>query len=218
MKRFRNLFVASAALLVIVISVTVATGGRPLAQITTSSIRICDEIPIRVVLTNVARIAGDVKITNDGESPIPTRLNGSVLVDSSAQNAVRTKPALQVTDVFQREVVTTLEPGQPTGTSTFHVPHSRLLVIENASGFAQMGPPTQPPVVVIKTGANGEEGFRLLSSQLGGGGWILSPMGWGPVFGYADPLSEVEVRFSRVGVTTGTAKATITLTGHYVDQ
>jgi hypothetical protein len=132
MKRFRTLLLASAVLLLVVITVTLATGGRALAQITAECIKICDEVPVRVVLTNVARIVGDVRITNDSETPIPTRLNGAVQVDSSAQNAVRTRSALQVTDVFQREVVITLEPGQVTETTNFSVPQSRLLAIESA--------------------------------------------------------------------------------------
>lgn len=218
MKRFRNLLLASAGLMVVAITVTLATGGRALAQITSECIRICDEVPIRVVLSNVARIVGDVKITNDSDSPIPMKLNGSVLVDSSAQNAVRTRPGLQVTDVVQREVVITLEPGQATETASFLVLQSRLLVIETVSGFAQMGSASQLPVVVIKTVANGDEAQRVLLSQQASGGWIFSPFGWGPAFGYADPGSKVEVRFTRLGAATGTAKATITLTGHYVDQ
>ena len=218
MKRFRKLLLASAGLMVVAITVTLATGGRALAQITRECIRICDEVPIRVVLSNVARIVGDVKITNDSDSPIPMKLNGSVLVDSSAQNAVRTRSGLQVTDVFQREVVITLEPGQATETASFLVPQSRLLVIETVSGFAQMGSASQLPVVVIKTVANGDEAQRVLLSQQASGGWIFSPFGWGPAFGYADPASKVEVRFTRLGATVGTAKATIALTGHFVDQ
>ena len=198
MKRFRNLVLASAGLVVVAITVTLATGGRALAQ--------------------VAQFIGDVKIINDSDSPIPTRVNGSVLVDSSAQHAVRTRPALQVTDVFQREVVITLEPGQVTETASFLVPQARLLVIETATGFAEMGPGAQAPAVVIKTFANGDAAQRVLSSQPVSGGWILSPFGFGPLFGYADPASKVEVRFTRLGVTVGTAKATITLTGHYIDQ
>ena len=218
MKRFRNLFLASAGLLVIVITVTLATGGRTLAQITTECIKICDEVPVRVVLANVSRIVGDVRIINDSDTPIPTRLNGAVLVDSSSQNSLRTRSALQVTDVFQRQVEITLEPGQSAETAAFLVPQSRLLVIETASGFAQMGTAFQAPVVFVKTIANGDEAQRLFLSQQASGGWILSPLGWGSPFGYADPGSKVEVRFARVGGSVGTAKATITLTGHYVDQ
>jgi hypothetical protein len=79
MKRFRNLFFALAGLLALVITVTLATNGRTLAQITSECIKICDEVPVRVVLANVARIVGDVRIINDSDSPIPTRLNGAVL-------------------------------------------------------------------------------------------------------------------------------------------
>lgn len=100
MKRVRNFMFASAGLLLIVVTVAVATGERTIAQITAGCIKICDEVPVRVALTNVARIVGDVKVANDSDSPIPTRLNGAVLVDSSAQNAVRTRSALQVTDVW----------------------------------------------------------------------------------------------------------------------
>lgn len=218
MKRFRNLFLASAALLSIVVTVTLATSGRTLAQITSDCIKICDEVPLRVVLTNVARIVGEVKITNDGDTPIPTRLNGAVLVDSSANNAVRTRLALQVTDVFQREVVITLEPGQFTETASFLVPQSRLLAIEAASGFAQMGTAFQAPAAFFRTVANGDQAGRLFSSQQASGGWILSPIGWGSPLLYADPASKVEVTFSRLGGAVGTAKATITFSGHYIDQ
>jgi hypothetical protein len=179
MKRFRNLFLASAAPLVIVITVTLATGGRTLAQITSECIKICDEVPVRVALANIARIVGDVRIINDSDTPIPTRLNGAVLVDSSAQNSVRTRSALQVTDVFQREVVITLEPGQFTETASFLVPQSRLLAIESASGFAQMGTAFQAPTAFVKTTANGDPAGRLFLSQQTNGGWILSPFGWG---------------------------------------
>lgn len=218
MKRVRNLMVASAGLLMIVVAVTVVAGRRSIAQITADCIKICDEVPVRVALTNIARFAGDVRITNESDAPIPTKLNGAVLVDSSSENAVRTRSALQVTDVFQREVEITLEPGQITETATFNVPQSRLLVIESASGFAQMGTPTQAPSVIIKTVANGDEAQRLLQPQLVSGGWILSPFGWGSVFGYADPASKVEVRFTRLGGGVGTAKATVTLSGHFIDQ
>ena len=218
MKRVRNFMFASAGLLMIVVTVAVATGERTIAQITAECIKICDEVPVRVALTNIARIAGDVRITNESDSPIPTKLNGAVLVDSSAQNAVRTRSALQVTDVFQREVVITLEPGQITETSTFSVPQSRLLAIESASGFAQMGAPTQAPVVVVRTIANGDPAGRIFMAQLSSGGWILSPVSWGSPLLYADPGSKVELKFSRVGTAVGTATATVTLSGHFIDQ
>ena len=218
MKRVRNFMFASAGFLMIVVTVAVATGERTIAQITAGCIKICDEVPVRVALTNIARIAGDVRITNDSDTPIPTRLNGAVLVDSSAQNAVRTRSGLQVTDVFQREVVITLEPGQVTETASFNVPQSRLLAIESASGFAQMGAPTQAPVVLVKTIANGDYAGRIFMAQFSSGGWILSPVSWGSPLLYADPGSKVELKFSRVGTVVGTATATVTLSGHFIDQ
>jgi hypothetical protein len=214
MKRFRNLLLASAGLMVVAITVTLATGGRALAQLTGECIKICDEVPIRVVLANVARIVGDVKITNDSDSPIPTKLNGSVLVDSSAQNAVRTRSGLQVTDVFQREVKITLEPNQIAEKVSFVVPQSRLLVIESFSGFATMGHPLQSPIVNFQTVANGEAGVH---SEQVIGGWSLFPPGGAFSKAYADPSSKVEVRFLRTGG-TGTATMTLTFTGHYIDQ
>ena len=218
MKRVRNFMFASAGLLIIVVAVSVVAGRHSIAQITADCIKICDEVPVRVALTNIARIAGDVRITNESDAPIPTRLNGAVRLDTSNENAVRTRSGLQVTDVFQREVEITLDPGQVIETATFNVPQSRLLVIESASGFAQMGAGAQAPLVAIKTVANGDVAQRLLQPELVNGGWILSPFGWGSVFGYADPASKVEVRFTRLGATGGTAKATVTLSGHFIDQ
>ena len=219
MKRFRNFLLASAGLLVFVLSLMLTTGGRTIAQITSECIRICDEVPVRVALTNVARIVGDVKISNDGDSPIPTRVNGAIQVDSSPRNALRTKSGLQVTDIFQREVTITLAPGDSNEKVSFLVPQSRLLVIEGASGFAQMGPGAQAPQVNFKTTANGDPAFHLLFSlPASGGGWNLSAPGWGPVLAYADPASTVEVTFARAGITIGTATMTLTFTGHFIDQ
>ncbi|MCM3903279.1 MAG: hypothetical protein ND866_16365 [Pyrinomonadaceae bacterium] len=209
---------ASAGLLVFVLSLMLTTGGRTIAQITSECIRICDEVPVRVALANVARIVGDVRITNDGDSPIPTRVNGAIQVDSSARNALRTKSGLQVTDIFQREVTITLAPGDSNEKVSFHVPQSRLLVIEGASGFAQMGPGAQAPQVIFKTMANGDPGVHLVFANPGAGGWTLSAPGWGPVLAYADPASTVEVTFARAGTTIGTATMTLTFTGHFIDQ
>ncbi len=218
MKRFRNLLLASAGLLVFVLSLMLTTGGRTIAQITSECIRICDEVPVRVALANVARIVGDVRITNDDDSPIPTRVSGAIQVDSSPRNALRTKSGLQVTDIFQREVTITLAPGDSNEKVSFLVPQSRLLVIEGASGFAQMGPGPQAPQIIFKTTANGDPGVHLVFAQPGGGGWNLSAPGWGSALAYADPASTVEVTFARAGITIGTATMTLTFTGHFIDQ
>ena len=219
MKRFRNLLLASAGIIFFALSLTLATGGRTaIAQITRECIRICDEIPIRVSLTNVARIVGDVKITNDGDSPIPTRVNNAIQVESSTRNALRTKPVLEVTDTFQREVTITLEPGDSTEKVSFQVPQSRLLVIEGVSGIAQMGPVFQLPQVLFKTTANGDPGVHYLFTSLYPGNGVYSIYQPSPVPGYADPASTVEVTFSRIPNSTGTAKLSLTFTGHFIDQ
>jgi len=216
MKSFRNLLLGAAGILFLTLSIALATGSRAIAQISSECIKICDEIPIRVVLTNVARIVGDVKITNDDDSPIPTRVNGAIQVDSSTRNALRTKQVLEVTDTFQREVTITLEPGDPTESVSFHVPQSRLLVIEGVSGYAQMGVVAQAPHVFFKTTTNGEIAGRLLfSSPNGGGLWNIYGQS---IPSYADPASTVEVTFARFPNSTGTAKLSLTFTGHFIDQ
>jgi len=218
MKSFRNLLLASAGILFLALSLAMATGSRTIAQISSECIKICDEIPIRVALTNVARIVGDVKITNDGDSPIPTRVNNAIQVESSTRNPLRTKPVLEVTDTFQREVTITLEPGDSTEKVSFQVPQSRLLKIEGASGIAQMGAVIQFPQVFFRTTANGDPGVHILFSSLYPGNGVYSIFEPSPVLGYADPASTVEVSFSRVPNSTGTAKLSLTFTGHFIDQ
>jgi hypothetical protein len=166
---------------------------------------------------NILSVIGEVKISNDSESPIPARVSGPIQIASSSVNAVRTKPVLQVTDTFQREVKITLEPNDHISNMTFNVPQSRLLVIEGWGGFAQMGNTAlQYPQVHFKTIANSSQVNYPVFAQTGGGGWFLSDPGWGGK-AYADPDSTVEVTFAR-SIATGTATMTLVLTGHYVDQ
>lgn len=216
MKRFRSLLLASVGLLAFALAVSLSGAGRVIARQAQECVKICDEIPLSTVVRNVITVIGDVKITNDSDSPIPTRVNGPIQIASSTRDAVRTKPVLQVTDVFQREVKITLEPNDQISTASFNVPQNRLLVIEGWSGFAQMGSTLQYPKVSFKTTANGELGSFLVFAQPGGGGWFLYHPGWGAK-AYADPDSTVEVTFLRFGF-TGTATMTLTLTGYYIDQ
>jgi hypothetical protein len=216
MKKFRNLLLASVGLVVFALAVSLSGPGRVIARQAQECIKICDEIPLSTVVKNVITVIGDVKISNDSDSPIPTRVNGPIQIASSTRDAVRTKPALQVTDVFQREVKITLEPNDQIGTATFNVPQSRLLVIEGWTGFAQMGQPLQFPQVQIKTTGNGTPVTAPVFGQPVSGGWILNHLGWGFKL-YADPDSTVEVRFARSG-TAGTATMTLSLSGHYIDQ
>ena len=159
MKRFRNVLLASIGLIFILTLALALTGaGRAVAQGTRDCIKICDDAPLSTVVKNILSVIGEVKISNDSESPIPARVTGPIQIASSSSNAVRTKPALQVTDTFQREVKITLEPNDHSSTTTFNVPQSRLLVIEGWGGFAQMGNPVQFPQVYFKTIANGSLG------------------------------------------------------------
>ena len=217
MKRFRNVMLASFGLIfILTLTLTLTSRGRAVAQETRECIKICDDAPLSTVVKNILSVIGEVKISNDSDSPIPMRASGPIQIASSSVNAVRTKPVLQVTDTFQREVKITLEPNDNTSTTTFNVPQSRLLVIEGWEGFAQMGHPLQYPYVHFKTIANGSPVNIPVFAQSGGGGWFLSHLGWG-FKAYADPDSTVEVTFTR-GNTIGTATMTLVLTGHYVDQ
>jgi len=216
MKRFRNVLLASLGLIfILTLALTLTSRGRAVAQ-TRDCIRICDDAPLSTVVKNILSVIGEVKISNDSDSPIPARVSGPIQIASSSVNAVRTKPVLQVTDTFQREVKITLEPNDNFSTATFNVPQSRLLVIEGWEGFAQMGNATnQFPFVHFKTIANGSPVAFPVFAQAGGGGWFLSKPGWGNA--YAEPDSTVEVTFAR-GIATGTATMSLVLTGHYVDQ
>jgi hypothetical protein len=216
MKRFRNVLFASFGLIfILTLALTLTGRWRAVAQ-TRDCIKICDDAPLSTVVKNILSVIGEVKISNDSDSPIPARVSGPIQIASSSVNAVRTKPVLQVTDTFQREVKITLEPNDPISTTTFNVPQSRLLVIEGWGGFAQMGHPVQYPVVHFKTLANGSMVNYPVFSQAGGGGWFLSDPGWGGK-AYADPDSTVEVTFARSNP-IGTATMSLVLTGHYVDQ
>ena len=216
MKRFRNFLLASAGFFALTLAVSMSGVGSAIARQAQECVRICDDKPLSTVVQNVLRVIGDVKITNDSDSPIPTRVNGPVQIASSPRDSVRTKATPLVTDVFQREVKITLEPNDLIGTASFTVPASKLLVIEGWSGFAQMGSPLQFPKVLFKTTANGDLGSYLVFAQPGGGGWFLHHPGWGAK-AYADPASTVEVTFARSGG-TGTATMTMTFKGHYIDQ
>lgn len=216
MKRFRNLLLASGGLVVFALVVSQLGPGRAIARQAQECIKICDEVPLSTIVKNLVTVVGNVKISNDSDSPIPTRVNGAIQIASSARDAVRTRSALLVTDVFQREVKITLEPNDFTSTATFTVPQSRLLVIEGWMGFAQMGQAIQFPQVTIKATGNGNPVFAPVFIEPGGGGWFLNHPGWGGKL-YADPDSTVEVRFARNG-TIGTATMTLTLTGHFIDQ
>ena len=215
MKRF-NLLLVSVGLVAFVIMASQTDPGKAFARQAQECVKICDEVPLSTVVRNVISVIGDVKITNDSDSPIPTRVNGPIQIASSTRDSVRTKPTLQVTDVFQREVKITLEPNDQIGTATFNVPQSRLLAIEGWAGFAQMGQPIQFPHVHFKTTANGDTVAYPLFIQQGGGGWFLNQPGWGGT-AYADPSSTVEVTFIR-STPVGTATMTLTMTGHYIDQ
>lgn len=216
MKRFKNFLIASVGFLILVLTLTLTDVGRAVAQSTGECIRICTDAPLRVAVENIARIVGDVRITNDSDSPVPTRVNGPVHIASSPRNAVQTRATLLVTDIFQKEVKITLEPNDLSSTASFTVPASKLLAIEGWAGFAQMGHPLQFPQVHFKTTANGDPGFYPVFTQPGAGGWFLQHPGWGGK-AYADPGSTVEVIFARNGG-TGTATMTLTFTGHYIDQ
>lgn len=216
MKRFRNFLLASVGLVAFALAVSLSGPGRAIARQAQECVKICDEIPLSTVVKNVISVIGDVKITNDSDSPIPTRLNGPIQIASSPRDAVRTKPTLLVTDVFQREVKITLEPNDLGSIATFNVPQSRLLAIEGWAGFAQMGQAFQFPHVHFKTTANGDTVAYPVFIQQGVGGWFLNQPGWGGT-AYADPGSTVEVTFTRSNP-VGTATMTLTLTGHYIDQ
>ncbi len=132
-------------ILILTLVLTLTSRGRAVAQETRECIKICDDAPLSTVVKNILSVIGEVKISNDSESPIPARVTGPIQIASSPGNAVRTKAGLQVTDTFQREVKITLEPNDYISTTTFNVPQSRLLVIEGWGGFAQMGHPVQYP-------------------------------------------------------------------------
>lgn len=212
MKRLRNLLVASVGLLTLALAVSQLVPGRAIARQAQECVKICDEVPLSTIVKNLV----DVKISNDSDSPIPTRVNGAIEIASSPRRAVSTKSGLQVTDVFQREVKITLEPNDFVSTATFNVPQNRLLVIEGWSGFAQMGHPLQAPQVFLKATGNGNTVGVPVFAEPGGGGWFLQHLGWGGKL-YADPDSKVEVTFARNGG-IGTATMTLTLTGHFIDQ
>ena len=216
MKRSRYLLLASVVLIGLVLVVSQSSAGRVIARQAQDCIKICDEVPISTIIKNVISVVGEVKINNDSDSPIPTRVNGSIDIASSPRRAINTRATLLVTDVFQREVKITLEPNDFVSTATFNVPQNRLLVIEGWSGFAQMGHALQAPQVFLRATGNGNTVGAPVFAEPGGGGWFLHHPGWGGKL-YADPDSKVEVIFARNGG-IGTATMTLTLTGHFIDQ
>jgi len=219
MKRFRNLLLLSAGLVAFALVVSQVGPGRAIARQAQECIKICDEVPLSTIVKNLVTVVGNVKISNDSDSPIPTRVNGSIDIASSPRRAVSTKATILVTDVFQKEVKITLPPNDLNGTASFTVPQSRLLAIEGWAGSAQMGHLTQFPHVHFKTTANGDPGVYPVFAQFGqpgSGAFFLSQPGWlGKV--YADPASTVEVTFLRSNP-IGTATMSLTFTGHYIDQ
>jgi len=216
MKRFRNLLLVLVGLVGLAVMVSQLVLGKAIARQAQDCVKICDEVPLSTIVKNLVSVVGDVKISNDSDSPIPTRLNGPIRIASSSRDAITTRATLLVTDVFQREVKITLEPSDFVSTTTFTVPQSRLLVIEGWAGFAQMGHVAQFPQVTIKTTGNGNPAGALVFAQPGGGGWFLNDPSWGIKL-YADPDSTVEVRFARSNA-IGTATMTLTLSGHFIDQ
>lgn len=216
MKRLRTLLLALVGLSAVALGASQLIPGRAIAQQAEECIKICDEVPLSTVLKDLVTVIGNVKISNDSDSPIPTRLNGPISVASSSRDAISTRSALLVTDVFQREVKITLEPNDFNSTATFSVPQSRLLVIEGWAGFAQMGQALQFPVVTIKATGDGNTVLCPVFTEAAPGGYFLKHLGWGGKL-YADPDSTVEVRFARY-TAVGTATMTLTLTGHYIDQ
>jgi hypothetical protein len=219
MKRSRYLLLASVVIIGLVLAVSQSRAGRVIARQAQDCIKICDETPLSTIVKNVISVVGEVKISNDSDSPIPTRVNGSIDIASSPRRAVSTKATILVTDVFQKEVKITLPPNDLNGTASFTVPQSRLLAIEGWAGSAQMGHLTQFPHVHFKTTANGDPGVYPVFAQFGqpgSGAFFLSQPGWlGKV--YADPASTVEVTFLRSNP-IGTATMSLTFTGHYIDQ
>ncbi len=219
MKRLRNLLLALVGLSALAIGASQLIHGRAIAKQAEECIKICDEVPLSTVVKDLVTVIGNVKISNDSDSPIPTRVNGPIQIATSTREAVRTRTALLVTDVFQREVKITLPPSDSGSTASFTIPQSRLLVIEGWAGSAQMGNSFQFPLVHFKTIANGDPGVYPVFTQqgsFGSGAFFLSQPGWlGSV--YADPSSTVEVTFTRSNP-IGTATMTLTFTGHYIDQ
>ena len=196
MKRFGNFLIASVGFLIFVLAVTLTDIGRTVAQSTGDCIKLC----------------------TDDSAPLATRIAGAVQIASSPSNAVRTRATLQFTDVFQKEVKMTLDPGVPIGGVKFNVPQSRLLVIEAWDGFVDLPFNNGVPQVKVRTTANGETASHqvwTIANLYGGGGYLLVPFGSMKV--YADPGSEIVVSVQRQG-TIGTANLSLTLTGHYIDQ
>jgi len=215
MKTTRNVLFVSVGTLALILAVALTGSGRAIAQTTVE--------PLRVVLENVARIVGDVRITNAADSPIPTRVEGPVGIVSSPTAALYTKPVLRPVDTFSREVTIDLLPTQFSGAASFVVPFNKLLKIEGFSGFAQVAQPDwQAPLVRFFTTTNGEYVGHLVFANKGAGGWFLYAPGWGGSQAYADPGSTVNVTFSRPllgsGSATGPASMTLTFVGHYIDQ
>lgn len=222
MNKFKNYLLASVGFLVLVLTISLTGVGTSIAQTTGECVRICTDAPLRVVVENVARIVGDVKITNDSASPVPTKNIGPVQVASSSREPVYIKFSLLVTDVFQKEVEIALVPGDAQGSASFSVPAGKLLVIEGVSGFAVMGNPNQKPQVGFKTTANNNLAQHLLfCNPFGSVGYQIGT--WGNITVYADPGSTVEILFQRSGFnggqgTAGTANLNVTFSGHTVDQ
>ncbi len=203
MKGPRHYLFASAGLLVLVLTVAHTASGRAIAQ-------------------EFLRVVGDVRITNTLDSPIPTRVNGPVLVASSPDDPVVTKATLKIIDTFQKQLTITLVPNQLIGTASFVVTGSKLLAIESVSGFATTGPVPPPgwgvndPFVTYNTTANGNQVGHFVFDQPAGDGWFLSA-GSGGTLAYAAPDSTVNVAFIRK-FASGTGTMTLTFTGHFIDQ
>lgn len=73
MKKFKTYLLAAAGFLVLVFTISLTPLRTSIAQGVRECVRICNDEPLRVVIHNVARIVGDVKITNGSDEPVPTK-------------------------------------------------------------------------------------------------------------------------------------------------
>lgn len=145
--------------------------------------------------------------------------SNTVHIASSSREPVYITQALAVIDVFQKQLEITLEIGAAQGSTSFTVPASKLLVIEDVSGLAFMGGNNQFPEVSFKTTANNNLAEHLLYSFIPNAPGIFPVYAFGNTI-YADPGSTVELIFKRQGDnnTFGTAELKVTFSGHYINQ
>ena len=223
MNKLKNALIAFAGLLSLIGAIALLT---PHASYSQSGSKISDVNVVNTPNVN-AQQRGAWNVAINGTPTVNLAASSSVGINpssntvhvaSSSREPVYITQALAVTDVFQKQLEITLENGVGQGSTSFTVPADKLLVIEDVSGFANMGQSGQIPEVTYSTTANNSLAFHWLAAFEYGFSNHYSISG-GNLTSYAGPGSTVELTLDRSSYgTVGTASLNLTFSGHYINQ